>query len=82
MVFVWWTAVERRDSYTYLLGGVVGLTTALFTGLLWTVQFIRFWGVEMASIRTIAFLIVFVLGAVSLAGVLTGIPLMYTRRRL
>lgn len=79
---VWWTTVERRDSYTYILGGAFGLITALLTGLLWTVQFLRSWGFEMAKIPIITFLIVFVLGFTAIAGAITAIPLMYTRRRL
>jgi uncharacterized protein YacL len=78
----WWTVIERRDSYTYLLAGAFGLITALLTGLLWTAQFIRFWGFEMAEIPIIAFFIVFVLGVTAIAGILTAIPLMYARRRL
>lgn len=79
---VWWIAVERRDSYTYLLGGAFGLVTALLTGFLWTVQFIIFWGFEMAAIPIITVLILFVLGFTATAGVITSIPLMYARRRL
>ncbi|WP_312907056.1 hypothetical protein [Natronosalvus caseinilyticus] len=79
---VWWTTVERRDSYTYLWGGAFGLITALLMGFLWTVQFIVFWGFEMASIPIISFLILFVLGTVAIAGSLAGIVLMYARRRL
>lgn len=79
---IWWMAIERRDSYTYFRGGTFGLVTALLTGLLWTAQFIRFWGFEMAEIPIIVFLIVFVLGIVAIAGILTAIPLMYARRRL
>lgn len=78
---VWWGVVERRDSYTYLLGSAFGLITALFTGLLWTVRFILVWGFEMAAIPITAFLIVFVLGFAAIAGVLAAIPLMYVRRR-
>lgn len=78
---VWWIVVERRDSYTYLLGGAFGLVTALLTGLLWTGYFVLVWGVEMATIPVVAFLIAFVLGVVAVAGALAAIPLLYVRRR-
>lgn len=79
---VWWMTIERRATYTYVTGGLFGLVTALLTGLLWTGQFVRFWGFEMAIIPIIAFLIVFVLGLAAVTGVLTAFPLMYARRRL
>lgn len=79
---VWWRLVERRDSYTYVRGGTFGLVTALLTGFLWAVQFIAFWGIEMAAVPVIAFLVLFVLGFVATTGALTGITLMYARRRL
>ena len=78
--FAWWTLVERRESYTYLVGGAFGLVTALLTGSLWTVRFASGWGVEMAL--AIPALIGFVLGVTAIAGALTGLPLMYVRRRL
>lgn len=79
---VWWTTIERRGSYTYPLGGAFGVITTLLAGLLWTAQFIRFWGFEMIGVPMIAFLTVFVLGSVATVGVLTALPLMYARRRL
>ncbi|WP_262177547.1 hypothetical protein [Haloarcula laminariae] len=79
---VWWTLIERRGSYTYVLGSVFGLVTALFTGVLWTGQFILIWGIEMAEVPVVAFLIGFVIGIVAIAGVLTALPLMYARRHL
>jgi hypothetical protein len=78
----WWVAVERRGSYTYLLAGAFGLLTALFTGLLWTAQFVRVWGVEMVTVPIVAFFVLFVLGFASVAGLLAGVPLMYARRRV
>lgn len=79
---VWWALVERRTSYTYLVGGTFGLITALLTGLLWTVRFVSVWGVEMLAAEIILVLVGFVLGMITIAGVLTGLPLMYARRRL
>lgn len=79
---VWWAVVERRGSYSYLLGGAFGLVTALLTGLLWTVRFASSWGIEMLEVEIISFLVVFVLGLVVITGALTGLPLMYARRRL
>ena len=51
---VWWAVVERGNSYTYLLGGIFGLLTSLFTGLLWTVRFVSFWGFEMLNVPIIS----------------------------
>ena len=79
---VWWILVERRGSYTYLLGATFGLVTALLTGLLWTARFVDIWGSEVLTADVIPFLVVFVLGVTTVTGVLTGIPLMYARRRL
>lgn len=78
---VWWVVIERHSAYTYRRGSAFGLLTALLTGGLWTAQFIRIWGVEMAEIPIIAFFILFVLGFAAIAGVLTAVPLMYARRR-
>lgn len=77
---VWWTLVERRDSYTYIAGGAFGLSTALLTGLLWIVRFAGGWGLEM--LLAIRILVGFVLGVSVAVGVLAGLPLMYARRRL
>lgn len=79
---VWWTLVERRGSHTYLLGGTFGLLTALLTGLLWTGRFVQVWGVELAVVPAVSLLVGIVLGVAALAGVLTGLPMMYARRRL
>lgn len=79
---VWWLAIERRGSYSYLSGGLFGFLTALLTGLLWTVQFVRYWGVEMVEVPMVGLLISFVLGFVAVVGTLSGIPLLYARRRL
>lgn len=78
----WWLVVERPGSYTYRLGGFFGLATALLTGLLWTIRFVGIWGFEMLSIPIVSLLVVFVFGVVVIAGSLSGLPLMYARRRL
>lgn len=78
----WWAVVERREGYTYHLGGVFGLVTALLTGALWTARFVSYWGFEMLGTPIMALLAVFVLGVAGLAGVLSSLPLMYARRRL
>lgn len=79
---VWWAVVERRGSYSYLIGSTFGVLTAVVTGLLWTVRFVSFWGIEMLTVEMISLLVVFVLGIVAIAGAITGLPLMYARRRL
>lgn len=79
---VWWAVVERRDSYSYLLGGTFGPVTALLTGLLWTGRFASLWGIEMLAVEIVSLLVVFVLGLAVVAGALAGLPLMYARRRL
>ena len=75
----WWALVERRGSYTYLVGAAVGLLTALLTGLVWIVRFVSSWGVEF--LLTVGVLVGVVLGWAVAAGVLAGLPLMYARRR-
>lgn len=79
---LWWGAVERRGSYSYLIGGLVGSVTALLTGLLWTVRFVGVWGREMLAAEIVSLLVLFVLGSVVVAGAIIGLPLMYARRRL
>lgn len=76
---VWWALVERRASYTYLVGGAAGLLTALLTGVVWVARFVSGWGVEMGL--AVGVLIGFVLGVAVTGGVLAGLPLMYARRR-
>lgn len=78
----WWLVVERRAAYAYRFGAVVGLLTALLTGVVWTARFVVVWGVEMLTVPMVAVLVGFVLGFAVLAGVLSGPPLMYARRRL
>ncbi|WP_299233938.1 hypothetical protein [Natronomonas sp.] len=78
---VWWRAVERRGSYTYLGGGAFGLLTALLTAAAWTVQFVRVWGLKAAEVPMIRVLVGFVVGLTAVAGVVAGLPLMYVRRR-
>lgn len=78
----WWVVVERRAAYAYRYGGLVGLLTALLTGLVWVARFVDVWGVEMATVDIVSFLVAFVLGVAAVAGALVGLPLMYARRRL
>lgn len=78
---VWWVVVERRETYTYLGGAAAGLLTALFTGVVWTARFVSAWGFEMLSAGPVAIIVAFVFGVVGVAGALTGLPLMYARRR-
>lgn len=79
---VWWGAIERRGSYTYLGGGAFGLLAALLTAAVWTVQFVRIWGPEVAEVPMIRVLVGFVVGLTAVAGVAVGVPLMYVRRRV
>lgn len=78
----WWAAVERRRSYTYLLGSAVGLVTALLTALLWTARFVASWGFEMLAVPAVSVLATVVVGVAAVAGGLAGLPLVYARRRL
>lgn len=78
----WWAVVERQGAFSYRLAGACGLVTALLTGLLWTARFVTVWGVEMLVIPIVSLLVLLVLGLAVIAGVLTGLPLMYARRRL
>ncbi|WP_280585608.1 hypothetical protein [Halorubrum sp. Boch-26] len=77
---VWWALVERPGTVTYARGAAFGLVTALLTGALWTVRFALVWGPEMLTAGPVPLLVGFVLGAVSVAGVLVGLPLTFVRR--
>lgn len=79
---VWLVLVERRNSHTYPAGCAFGFLTALLTGVIWTVRFTSVWGVEMLTAGPVAVLVLFVLAVASVAGLVTGLPLMYVRRRL
>jgi hypothetical protein len=78
---VWWALVERPGTVTYLRGAGFGLVTALVTGALWTARFVFVWGAEMLAAGPVRLLVGVVLGAVSIAGVLVGLPITYARRR-
>lgn len=75
---VWWTVVERRDAYAYLLGGTVGLLTALFTVLLWAALVAIVYGPSAALAGGVV--IVFVLVVIAPVAFVAGLPLMYARR--
>lgn len=78
----WWAVVERGGAHSYRHGAIVGVATALLTGLVWTTLFVAVWGVEMVTVPIVAFLVVFVLGIAVVVGGLAGLPLMYACRRL
>ncbi|EMA71809.1 hypothetical protein [Halorubrum distributum] len=78
---VWWALVERRGTVTYLRGGAFGLLTALVTGTLWTARFVSVWSPEMLAADPVRLLVGFVFAAVSVAGVVVGLPITYVRRR-
>lgn len=78
---VWWALVERSGTVTYLRGGAFGLVSALVTGGFWTARFASVWSVEMLTAGPVPLLVGFVLGAVSVAGVLVGVPFAFVRRR-
>ena len=79
---IWWKIVERRDARLYRHGVIVGVTTALLTGLVWTTVFVAVWGFEMLIVPMNAFLIVLVLSIAALVGGLTSLPLMFARHQL
>jgi hypothetical protein len=78
--FAWWLAVERRADYGYLLGGAVGLTTALLTVAAWTLWAVAVWGPPVLAAA--ALLVAAVLLVTLPVGFVAGLPLMYARRRL
>lgn len=78
---VWWVVVERRDAYTYLAGGAVGVLTALFTALLWALVIAVVWGPEFLLLAGTLLVIAFVLAVSAPLAFVAGIPLMYARRR-
>lgn len=77
---VWWAVVERRGEYTYRLGGIVGMLTALFTVLLWVLLFAIVWG--PVSVLAGGVLVFFVLVVSAPVAFIAGLPLMYARHRL
>lgn len=79
---LWWWLIERRNTYSYVLGPIVGILTAIGTGVLWTGRFIGIWGFDMISLPVIAVLTGTVLGITVLFGGLVGLPVLYARRRL
>lgn len=78
----WWVVVERRNSRAVRFGGVYGALTALLTWALWTARFVDVWGSEMLAATGVRYLVGFVLAVVLVAGAITGLPMMYARRRL
>lgn len=77
---LWWGVVERRDSYTYLTGGLVGLSTALLTVFIWSLVVAIVdgpWAILAAGI-----VVGFVILVAAPAGAVAGVPLMYARLRL
>lgn len=79
---VWWVVVERREAYTYLFGGLVGLVTVLATVLFWMVVIAVVWGLWSLQIAGTGLVILFVLAVATPVGVVAGMPIMYARRRL
>lgn len=78
----WWAVVERRGAYAHLRGALVGLLTALLTGLVWVARFVAVWGVEMVAVDVVTLLASFVVGVAAVAGAIVGLPLIHARRRL
>lgn len=77
---VWWVVVERRGAYTYPVGAVFGLLTALLTVLFWLLVFAVVW--EAGLVLTGGLLIGFVLAVAVPIGLVVGLSAMYARRRL
>jgi len=75
---VWWAVVEWREAYTYPLGAVYGLATALATATVWVLVFAAVWGVSLVLAGGI--LVVFVVAVTVPAGLVVGVPLMAARR--
>lgn len=78
--FVWGTVVEHRNRYTYALGALAGVVTAVSTVAFWILVFVAFW--EFSLVLAGGVLVAFVSLVVTPVGCLVGIPLMYARRRL
>jgi hypothetical protein len=79
---VWWAVVERRETYTYLFGGIVGLLTALATVLLWTLVLAIVWGPKVLGVGGVLLVISATLAVSLPVAFVLGLPLMYARRRL
>lgn len=77
---VWWAVVEWRGAYSYPRGALFGGLTALTTVATWVLKFLEVWGFELVA--TGWFLVAFVLAVTGVGGLVSGVPLMYARRRL
>lgn len=76
---VWWAVVERRGTYSYPRGAIFGALTATVTVFAWVLKFLEVWGFELVA--TGWFVVAFVLALTGVGGLLSGLPLMYARRR-
>lgn len=77
---LWWRLVERGGADTYRRGAAVGLLTALLTAVFWVLRAGLVWGPE--GIVAGWPLVVAMLVPTIPAGIVTGITVMYARRRL
>lgn len=77
---LWWTIVERRDSYMYVIGSGFGFLTGVVTAGVWAGLFVHAWGVKMLAVPTNVLLIALSLGFAAVIGALMSLPLMYARR--
>lgn len=75
---VWWAVIEHRDTYTYLLGGIGGVVTALLTVLCWTLLVAIVWG--PLAILAARVVILFVLVVVSPVAFVAWLLMTYARR--
>jgi hypothetical protein len=58
---VWWVVIEHRNNYTYLLGGTVGLLTALVTVLWWALVVAILYGLSGVLVAGVVILFVLVI---------------------
>lgn len=77
---VWWAIVERRRRYRYGPGVLFGVSVAALTVLFWVLAFTVVWGPRL--VLSGWFVVAFVLAVTSPVGCLTGLSMMYARRRL
>lgn len=76
---IWWTVVERREQYSYLRGGIVGLLTAVFTTLLWAgIVAITY---SLGAVVAAGVVLLFVIAVAAPIGFIAVLPLMYARHQ-
>lgn len=77
---LWWTMVERPERFGYVHGGAYGALVAVLTVTFWVLAFVVVW--ELALVLVAGVLVGFALVVTVPVGGVGGLVLMYARRAL